>query len=668
RRRPPPDLLPPPLRPPAPAPARRKSPPPPSHDPHRSENTAIVNFLKHLINPVSTPTDAGLRKKRVRKRKEKCETNAGKIEPEIVNKNGVVVDFAALVDGDDLYAAELRRRTVGLDGEEEVLGFLRGLEGEWCSRRKKRKIVEASGFGDALPVDWKLLLALKRREGRVSVYCRRYIRWGLIDRVIWHPSGQHFVSCKEASSYLQSYFGCDDASQSMDQRTGSNQDAYAVASGCHAGSVHKASFAEHDTISASTLPCPSLPKAHQMEVCLIPSIYEEREKEISLIGIDNLPEVQVRDLYECDKCNMTFDEKNIYMQHLLSYHHNTTRRYRLRASIGEGVIIKDGKYECQFCHKVFLERRSYNGHVGTHVRSLHVRNNESPGQVIVQRSISSSLRDELPSRICKMDAMNEIAQNPIQETSSDGPNKPEGGSTPNKLDTKKTSAASSDCELSLDSRPNEMEDCMADRALDQELMIDEKIVKSDDISNFGNSMVVACTSNSEHPEFNKVIKCGNTGLETCSEIGHVKPNNDVVTEPTQRTVDENFIQSVTGPSVPLVQLSEHFPAVNAETNKGENKFCATGQNLDNLLGFEELKFDEMEALGYDFVNGQESPCLPEVSRDLANGAEMEDRTEFNYEGIDLETQSDSIGFMCPTCKDKISGHLDCGLSMNSQCF
>ena len=65
---------------------------------------------------------------------------------------------------------------MGLETEEGVLEFLRGLEGQWCSRRKKRKYVDAGDFGDALPIGWKLLLGLRRRDGRVWVYCRRIIR------------------------------------------------------------------------------------------------------------------------------------------------------------------------------------------------------------------------------------------------------------------------------------------------------------------------------------------------------------------------------------------------------------------------------------------------------------------------------------------------------------
>lgn len=147
------------------------------------------------------------------------------------------------------------------------------------------------------------------------------------------------------------------------------------------------------------------------------SVSNERVKEVALLGIDNLADVQIHDLFECHKCNMTFDEKDSYLQHLLSFHQRTTRRYRLGSSVGDGVIIKDGKFECQFCHKVFLERRRYNGHVGIHVRNYVRSVEDSPGQANVQWREKSPVREDIPSRISKMDALIEIAQNSIMENS-----------------------------------------------------------------------------------------------------------------------------------------------------------------------------------------------------------------------------------------------------------
>lgn len=187
----------------------------PADDPERNENRAIINHLKHLIsqdpkfdhvelsapsllnelgeNPeeergiviydgraeMGLPSFGGERKrKRGRKPKVKVlhlETQ-GYLGLEMVNRNGVAVDLSVLENVEDPYGEELRRRTLGLESEEKLLGFMRELDGQWGSRRKKRKIVDANEFGDALPVGWKLLLGLKRKEGRAWIYCRRYVR------------------------------------------------------------------------------------------------------------------------------------------------------------------------------------------------------------------------------------------------------------------------------------------------------------------------------------------------------------------------------------------------------------------------------------------------------------------------------------------------------------
>ena len=91
---------------------------------------------------------------------------------------------------------------------------------------------------------------------------------------------------------------------------------------------------------------------------------------------------------------------------------------------------------------------------------------------------------------------------------------------------------------------------------------------------------------------------------------------------------------------------------------------------------------------YSFADGQESDSLQEVPIELANNAEMEAvfgssvqfeseevmldlaarhqlstvcvwcGFEFNHDAADPEIQSDSVGFMCPTCKSRISGQVN----------
>lgn len=116
---------------------------------------------------------------------------------ETVNDRGVTVNLATLAGIEDPYGPEIRRRTVGMSTEDELLGFLRGLNGQWGSRRKKRRVVDAIEFGDVLPKGWRLSLCIKKKEGRVWLFCRRYIS----------PSGQQFESCKEISTYLISVIG-----------------------------------------------------------------------------------------------------------------------------------------------------------------------------------------------------------------------------------------------------------------------------------------------------------------------------------------------------------------------------------------------------------------------------------------------------------------------------
>lgn len=117
------------------------------------------------------------------------------------------------------------------------------------------------------------------------------------------------------------------------------------------------------------------------------------------------------------------------------------------------------------------------------------------------------------------------------------------------------------------------------------------------------------------------------------------------------------------------------------------KVSAVGQNLDNGTGFEELRLDEIEHFEYNFDVGHVSPSLPPTSIGLGNDARMEEAfasvgfdsggiilnmeglnqlsticvwctAEFKLEAYDREAHSDSIGYMCPDCKAKISGHLE----------
>ncbi|KAF5444185.1 hypothetical protein F2P56_036682 [Juglans regia] len=146
------------------------------------------------------------------------------------------------------------------------------------------------------------------------------------------------------------------------------------------------------------------------------------------------------------------------------------------------------------------------------------------------------------------------------------------------------------------------------------------------------------------------------------------------------------------------QPLQYCPAFNAASDKGEEHLPSVDQRHNNVTGFEELGLDEIEPLKYSTGTVQESLSMQEVPMDLTYNAEMEgvygssvqfeseevmlnmaDRqqlttacvwcgVEFNHDDVDAEIQPDSVGFMCPTCKAKISGQLnvlDGGSPLNS---
>ncbi|XP_055833827.1 uncharacterized protein LOC129902545 isoform X2 [Solanum dulcamara] len=259
-------------------------------------------------------------------------------DKEIMNKDGIPVDLTVLGALVDPFGLELRRRTEGLGSAEELLGFLGRLNGQWGSTRKKRRIVDADEFGSMLPKSWKLLLSIKRKEGRAWLHCRRYIS----------PNGRQFGTCKEVSSYLLFLRG--ERNENLPTYA-KGSETVEIANACaltsdlriQDGGKKESSFFHN-----------SSPAVGHGELQV-------------LVNFGELSEVQVGDLLHCDKCNVTFNNKDDLLQHQL-FSHQRRRSKNGGQSITDGVIIKDGKFECQFCHKTFEEKHRYNGHVGNHVK------------------------------------------------------------------------------------------------------------------------------------------------------------------------------------------------------------------------------------------------------------------------------------------------------------
>lgn len=635
------------------------------------------------------------------------------------NKNGVVVDLERLADLDDPFGEELRKRTEGMTGNEEaLLGFMRDLGGEWCSRRRRRKIVDASILGDALPVGWKLLLGLKRKEGRASIYCRRYIS----------PGGQHFLSCKEVSTFLKSYFVLLDERQRLDQGGNDVQQYAGVHSRRHADVDHN----DNGQMKSNG-----------------------QQREIMLSEMNSLEDAQVDGVFECHKCNMTFDVKDAYLQHLLSSHPRTTRRYRLGSSVGDGVIIRDGKFECQFCHKVFQERRRYNGHVGIHVRNFVRGIDESPGQQSSQKRIEGPTT-EVPARTSRMDALMEIAKNSAVETTIDEPNDESCQDKQNTVSKAEFQPSNFVPELNSESPSSEPEtengeiDPSPDQGLDQqnsmqavndetrervgylgnaEPMVSHLDGSISSSSNNQSETVSESLSKKESLAFdadvlNKFETEQEAGFETCSlspfmgvprDIGsdcntvrHPLPDevdksrsiellfgfegynsgsiNEVAMEIVHETSEGSIPKiEVPEPLAPSLQQPVAAPASIAFSDMVDGSLCSSDQRHGNATsGFGELRLDEVGPFKIN-LSGQASSPVLEIPVDTVTSTHLscpygfslgfgsdevllntEPRhqvttncvwcgVEFNQDTYDSDVQLDSVGYMCPTCKDKIPG-------------
>ncbi|GKA09102.1 retrovirus-related pol polyprotein from transposon TNT 1-94 [Tanacetum coccineum] len=79
----------------------------------------------------------------------------------LVNVNEKNIDLLySAHDASDAFEANLNKMTEGMVKEAEFMAGLKDLEGVWSSKKKRRKFVKATIFRDALPENWRILLAL----------------------------------------------------------------------------------------------------------------------------------------------------------------------------------------------------------------------------------------------------------------------------------------------------------------------------------------------------------------------------------------------------------------------------------------------------------------------------------------------------------------------------
>uniref|UniRef100_A0ACD5YER5 Uncharacterized protein n=1 Tax=Avena sativa TaxID=4498 RepID=A0ACD5YER5_AVESA len=230
---------------------------------------------------------------------------------ELMNPKGVAVDLARLAELVDPYGEEIQKRTAGLGLESELLGFMNGLEGQWGSRRRRRKFVDASMFGDHLPRGWKLIFGIKRKERVAWINCRRYVS----------PRGHQFATCKEVSSYLMSLLGYVEAKLTTVQ---SNNVGVSDLSAVNSPGLHQQADSTEDKQSA--VPATSVALSiHSGDS------QGQRQKPYE----DEAPIQAERK--ECKKCKLTFQDQSAYVQHQLSFHQRKTKRRRVDKSVDLGV-------------------------------------------------------------------------------------------------------------------------------------------------------------------------------------------------------------------------------------------------------------------------------------------------------------------------------------------
>lgn len=301
-----------------------------------------------------------------------------------------------------------------------------------------------------------------------------------------------------------------------------------------------------DKMDDTTLAIVAQPTQH----IISPSSHETDD---CLMDLENLPEVQVRDVFECFKCKLTFDEKDVYLEHLFSFHQNTTKRYKLGTPVGEGVIIKDGKYECQFCHKVFQERRSYNGHVGCHVRNSGKNSDDLFCNIDVPKNPESPIQEAMPGNSSKMDALVEMAQNSISETPTIGDDE---------------QAITDEANLSSSSVKIQPEDTTNERTLREDLNLgsqviaeDDDIVRDDNTCNENIKLGPICINDSEPAVSCEIQKYENSSLG----VGYGN-SEDHLEDTPGLSVGEIVIHDGIS-SVPLTQPFEFFPSFDSMSNK-----------------------------------------------------------------------------------------------------
>ncbi|CAN1141762.1 hypothetical protein LINPERHAP2_LOCUS12672, partial [Linum perenne] len=374
-----------------------------------------------------------------------------------------------------------------------------------------------------------------------------------------------------------------------------------------------------------------------------------------------------------------------------------TRRFRLGSSVGDGVIVKDGKYECQFCHKVFHERRRYNGHVGVHVRNYVRGVEESPAErMALKKKTDSPVEDEVPARTSKMDALIEIAQNSILEASPGVPNDESNRGVASDKDDAiyvPVSVADSEVASGFHLPDVKMQDSIKEKTPELEIQKEgvNIIEEVENVAEGSEDVRINASLSAQLSPVSEFIKGkGNLafnhdgkgkGFTTGSSVGtygaEFLVNNKAQ---VQKELDMAVGSGGTGAAILMSELNSDLSAEStpfAMFDKEENEFDA---------GVDELRVEDMELVGLETeqetLMATEGPVHEGVRAEIESmcnvsgplDSEFGSGTvqgseelptmctwcgmEFGYASSGASAQSGSAGYMCHSCRLKVSMEVD----------
>ena len=113
---------------------------------------------------------------------------------------------------------------------------------------------------------------------------------------------------------------------------------------------------------------------------------------------------------------MTFDQKNDLVHHLLSSHKDANMCH---SRICEGVILKDGNYECHFCHKIFDAKICHNSHIVVHSKDDVESSDVSRGLTSMLKNSDTSLTGISPISLQMQESIGTDEEQPSSVTAND---------------------------------------------------------------------------------------------------------------------------------------------------------------------------------------------------------------------------------------------------------